>query len=353
MKKLLLGLGVVSIATLPLLAVVSCSSENPTSANITVKEFVSKQSNTSKVDEGFTNVLDPNININAQKILRDEFLKLTKEQLQADFDKVLSKFYDAYEIETESQEIEIESITVKELGEMAEGANTRVAKLLVKYSVETETKKDNEVLLSKEIEWILKPSISSSSEIEAFKQSLISEKPSSSNGNVDLEDLKEYFLGEKDDDDDNDLGIFDKLAKITKGQNGVGGMVGYTIKPNEILNAIMSSSKAITGDTEFFVPSFILNNIFLKPSVPPKLDYTFNETELKKITKEELLKFTNPIDLEKILISTSNVYTDVKNISIEELGPLLKITISFNDNMIPEAISLNPSLLKPATPPAV
>lgn len=155
-----------------------------------------------KLDElpSKVNVYQAEANKNA--LDRVEIIKnnLTVKQLQFDFDIVLQDFYEVYETETLLYEIEIESI--KAVGK-----------------IEVNDKRDKEQILIKTIKWTPTMKLISKNEIEKIKNDIVklSEK---NNLGFDIKDIKELFLGEKDDNDIDDIGIFDKIALINKDYNG-------------------------------------------------------------------------------------------------------------------------------------
>ena len=364
MKKLLLGLGTVSLAILPVAAMVSCSSSSSPKLteqefDVTVKKEVVVKGQKVVLEE---NVIDPAFNMNAQEILNSKINSLTTSMLQKDFDLILTDFYDIYEFENNEIEIEIldKGITVLSIG-APDTNGVRTAKLSVKFELETDTK-DTETIQTKKIDWVIRPIISSQAQINEITE-MIKQATTNSNG-LDISELKEYFLGENDDDNDfDDLGIFDKINYLnnSKKLNNIGGLIGYELKLSDIYSKLVPSvPKAVIGmDTVFFAPSAALENTFVYPSSTGKLQYEFNTDELKTIDKATLIGMTTATDLGKILVSTETnkqVLETVENIKIEDTGSLIKLTVNFKDaSTLSEVISINPSLLKAdvvPTPPA-
>jgi hypothetical protein len=177
---------------------------------------------------------------------------------------------------------------------------------------------------------------------------------------IDLSDLKEYFLGENDDDQDfDDLGVFDRIRALNKKDNlnNMGGLMGYELKLSDIFSQIAPKA-VIDKDTSFFAPSASLGNTFVYPSTTGKLQYNLDIDKLATIDMATITAMTTPADLGKIL-KTSATNTamiasgDIKDITITEVGPLLKLTVNFtNAETLSEVISINPALLKVTiTPP--
>jgi hypothetical protein len=151
MKKLLLGLGTLSLAILPVAAMVSCSSAGET---LNEQQFDVKVSTTKGSRAIEQNVIDPAFNTNAQEILNNKINSLTVAMLQADFDMILTDFYDIYEFESGDTEIELsdKGIKVLSIGDMDEATGFRTAKLVVSYEIETEAKDGTSEIKTKEID---------------------------------------------------------------------------------------------------------------------------------------------------------------------------------------------------------
>ncbi len=360
MKKLLLGLGTVSLAILPVAAMVSCSATGP-SRDLSPQKFVTNV--TTKGSKAIEqNVIDPAFNSNAQEILINKINSLTKDMLQMDFDFILTDFYDTYEFENNFAEIElidkgIEVLSIEGTADLA--GTTRTAKLKVSYELELESnQRDDSKVLTKEIDWVIRPVFSSEAEIAKITK-LIDGSTTSTEG-IDLSDLKEYFLGENDDDQDfDDLGVFDRIRALNKKDNlnNMGGLMGYELKLSDIFSQIAPKA-VIDKDTSFFAPSASLGNTFVYPSTTGKLQYNLDIDKLATIDMATITAMTTPADLGKIL-KTSATNTamiasgDIKDITITEVGPLLKLTVNFtNAETLSEVISINPALLKVTiTPP--
>ena len=360
MKKLLLGLGTISLAILPVAAMVSCSTSDSNGSKLNSQEFNTTVATTTKAGVATQqNVIDPAFNTNAQEILLTKINSLTVEMLQHDFDKILTDFYDVYEFENSDIEIELMEKGIKVLSISTATATTpRVAKLRVSYEMETEQKDGTESILTKDIDWTIKAAISSQAQIDEITEMI--KKASTNTGGIDLSDLKEYFLGENDDDMDfDDLGVFDRIKALNrdKSLNNLGGLIGYELTLNDIFSQLVPGLKTVVDmNTIFFAPSASLDNTFVYPSTTGAFIYEFDSAFLGTQTLEQVTSMTTGAQLESIL-TKQNVNTEmaklVKDIVIVEVGPLLKITVNFTDSAkLSEVISLNPSLLKPSpTPP--
>ncbi|MGL5520114.1 MAG: Vmc-like lipoprotein signal peptide domain-containing protein [Metamycoplasmataceae bacterium] len=371
MKKILLGITSLSLIglSIPLIAT-SCSTEAPTfGSNLKTSSFTSIVKQNSKAGEE-VNIVDANININAEKMLKEGFFSkqnFTVDDLQNDFTKVLTDFYEVYELETGNTEIELQSIKVD--SEVA--ANTtngnRQFKIIVSYTVETD---DQEQVKTKDITWELKPSFINTNEIKGIKDSILG--ANTANPNIDLKDLKEFFLGEKEADEDDDIGVFDKVSALNKQENlnNSGVLVGYGITLNDIWKHLTGPTRqTITPDTVFVVPSISVNT-FLKPTTPPTRSYELNQANVLKIKKADFLTaFATPMaptatDFNKFFVDvatsifatplTTEEVAKIKDISAEELGDFVKITISWTDTKeIPVAFGIPSALfaLEVVVPP--
>lgn len=358
MKKMLLGLGILPLVALPTIAVVSCSSAAPAKTDLNEKEFNVKQSTQGSKTTIATeeNVLDPAFNNNAKKIVDDLFEKLTKEGLQHDFDLILTDFYDIFEFENASLEIELVDKGIKVI-DITRSEKGIIANLDVSYKMENENT-ETEGVQNKKIEWEVRPMISSNAQIVQIKEMI--KGATSTNPGIDITDLKEYFLGENEDDADlDDIGVFDRIAKLNnqKDLNNLGGLLGYELKLSDIFSQI-APKQAITLDTVFFAPSASLDNTFIFPSSTGSLNYELDEAVLKTLTIEDVTSYTTPDQLNSILKNKSQNTENIKLVSgitvDAPLGQLLKVTVNFNDGKLPEVISININLLKaPTTPPVV
>jgi hypothetical protein len=97
MKKLLLGLGTLSLAILPVAAMVSCSTEstNKVEGNITPQKYEVLVEQSTEIGHlsPTANIITPPRNINALNMLMDKFKGMTVELLQKDFDSVITPLF--------------------------------------------------------------------------------------------------------------------------------------------------------------------------------------------------------------------------------------------------------------------
>lgn len=293
-KKLLIGLGMPIVASIPFISVVSCSNSN-LNANYNVKTFKTqvqriKKETSSNIDlPTNVNIYDANYNPDALQQLEEIRQKITVTQLDYDFSRVLQDFYESYEKETPLYEIEIEKIKVVSKNE--DGS----FQLRVTYQIEIENKRDNdeEELITKEIRWKPNFVLISKPEIEEIRKKLAGLPNNDTETGVDLEDIKEIFLGEKDEDDIDDIGIFDKIAKLNKEYDDLVYLLAYEVSISDIYDQLglpTKNLKTIDKNTKFHVPSLSLNassTIFL-PDRKPKFDMT-----PKSLTKSEIENIFN------------------------------------------------------------
>ncbi|MGL5522234.1 MAG: hypothetical protein ACRDAW_03115 [Metamycoplasmataceae bacterium] len=370
MKKILLGITSLSLIglSIPLIAV-SCSGAGKTNFGATLKtqNFTSIVKPGSKAP-GDVNVIDANVNVNAEKMLKEGFfskVNFTVADLQNDFNKVLTDFYEVYELETEIAEIELQSVKVKD--EIATPTNkngNREFTITVSYKSETN---DQEAIKTKDIIWELKPSFINTNEIKGIKDAILG--ANTVNPNIDLKDLKEFFLGENNADDADDIGIFDRVSALNTQENlnNSGVLVGYGITLNDIWKHLIPPTKQkITADTVFVVPSISVNT-FLKPTTPPTRSYELNATNVLTVKKSEFLaSFTTALvptapDFTKFFVNqatsilltplTPEEVAKIKDINAEILGDFVKITISWTDvNEIPVAFGIGSALFAPEVP---
>ncbi|WP_022935696.1 hypothetical protein ACJA28_00270 [Mesomycoplasma moatsii] len=314
-------LGVLSVA--PVFAIVSCGSNTKNRVGTYEEKFnveVNYTNGLTKSGElpSKVNVYQAEANKNA--LDRVEIIKknLTVKQLQFDFDIVLQDFYEAYEAETSLYEIEIESIKV------ADKNDDGSFNLDVKYEIEANDKRDKEQILTKTIKWTPTMKLISKDDIEKIKNDIVklSEK---NNSGFDIKDIKELFLGEKDDNDIDDIGIFDKIALINKDYNGLAYLLAYEISIDDIFSQLSPSRKGITTKTKFLVPSLSLNSnatVFV-PGSQPEMDYSqksLSTSELNVIfgTESTPKIITSSDSNQQIFVDTLNkLFT--KTYTIEEL----------------------------------
>ncbi len=294
------------------------------------------------------NVFDPRYNKDAQDKLQDLSKDLSKKDLQRDFDRVLTDFYEAYEDESSgNSEVEIEDIDVKSKN------NDGSFELSVKYEIEDEKTDEDETKWST-ITWTPKFTVLTQSDVEEIRQQIGTFGNHESNG-VDLEDIKEIFLGDDDKDDPDDDGIFDRVKKLNNEYNGFAGLVAYDLSISDIFDKLdIKKSRAgeqVDKNTHFRIPSLSLNNgksaVALVPDKEPNVNITSNN-HILGITQQELSSlpagtYNQKQDIDKYLsfvFGTANQPSDIKDIVIEnpDANGYIKLSINFNNLKTPTEI---------------
>ncbi len=294
-------------------------------------------------------VFDPRFNKDAQNKLQDLSKDLSKKDLQRDFDRVLTDFYEAYEDESSgNSEVEIEDIKVKSKND--DGSFN----LTVEYEIEDD-KNDIEETKYHDIKWTPKFTVLSKADIESIKAQITGFGKHESNG-VDLKDIKEIFLGDDDKDDEDDDGIFDRVAKLNKEYNGFAGMVAYDLSISDIFDQLPKpktrAASEVTKDTHFRIPSLSLNNgqsaVALTPDKQPNVNIDLSKGHILGITKQELTSlpagtYTDKAKINEYLsfvFGTANQPSDIKDVTIAEpdVNGYLKLSIHFNNSSTPTEI---------------
>lgn len=280
MKNKMLTLSTLgALSIVPSFTVVACSSTG--NADLNKKTFNVEVDYSNKLNKSTSKVNVYQAEANANALSEVEKIKnnLTKEQLQFDFKTVLQDFYEAYEVETSKYEIEIESINV--VGKNDDGSFN----LDVKYEIETDNKRDKEEIKTKRISWTPTMKLISKDDIKKIKDFIIKLKDKNNSG-FDIKDIKELFLGEKDEDDFDDKGIFDKVALVNKDYNGLAYLLAYEISIDDIFSKLLPSRKeSITTKTKFLVPSLYLNSnaMIFVPNSKPDMDYNQKSLSLSEL----------------------------------------------------------------------
>lgn len=326
-KKLFGLLPIAAAAIVVPTVLTSCSntsSNGSVPSNVTEKKFNALQTTTTFNTANTPSTLpvynvDPNINTNAQDEAYKTFAqKLTKDNLQKDFDLVLSKFYNAYEyenettgdteIEAEVERIKVDSVTNKE-GKLT-------ASLSVTYDVEVDVEdgKDEEGFKTQVKELELKPMFATNAEIEKITKMLesASNKGDSSNGDntfeVDADDLYELYVGDKED---NEKSVFEQVGSLMT-QSKYGGLLGYSVQISKLAYTPESSTYSLienrlTGDEEIFAPSTVIKDFYV-PEMPTTIasngiDLTLSYSKISTKTKEELMQIKEVAKLSEILFT--------------------------------------------------
>lgn len=300
--------------------VTSCSTSN-SNLDMKVETFSAIQSkNTRDVLTGeITYVADPNLNSQAQAKAQQIFNKITYQQLQKDFDFSITRLFDAYEYEQETSVVEVESdirsIKVLEVSPTPTGIEAIVE---VTYKVETEADNehndykrdsDEKVTYVKQCRKIqLDKIFCSEQEIQSMKSLFDGEidLPGFQN-NLDLEELGEFYFGEKDDDDLDDIGIFDLLRKFKRDHSDLGSMLGYNVDllsltpiiTNGVIKSIpkekaVGKDPSVTKTVKFFAPSFSNSYFFYANDIFNKMPVNAENKKLNLIVDlAETLKIDN------------------------------------------------------------
>ncbi|MGL4647261.1 MAG: hypothetical protein ACRCVI_00860 [Mycoplasmoidaceae bacterium] len=293
-KRLFIGLSIIGITSASVGAIVSCSGSTAARGSIIEKKFRTNQSfnlglkKSLQIPEN-ANIYDAKFNSSAIEIINDYQNQITVGSLQKDFNEVLTEFYEIYEVEANETEIELSKIIVKSLD-----TETKVFTLEVEYEVENENENREEVKKKLDISWTPNITTLSKGDIENIKKAILGY--TSSDTNVDIGDLKELFFGEKDDDEDDDIGIFDRIAKINKSYKDMAQMIAYNLTLKDVFGPIIEHEKpksnlndaiarirktrtVVDLNTSFKVPSLVLNSqpTALIPDIQPKINFTVND----------------------------------------------------------------------------
>lgn len=296
------------------------------------------------------NVYDPVHNKDAQDKLNELAKNLSTKDLQRDFRMVLTDFYEAYEDKSGSYETEIDEIIVKDKN------NDGSFNLKVKYEIENDrTGKDIEKWDT--IKWTPKFTVLTKPDIEQIKNQISAFGNHDNNNGIDLEELKEIFLGERDADDIDDIGIFDQIKLINKDYDGLAGIVSYEISISDIYDQInktktRTNGNDVTKDSKFRIPSISLNkgdsSVALVPNQKPSVNINPSKNHIQGITKQELNSlpqgtYTDRKEIEKYLsfvFGTADQPKDIKSIEIGSVDSdgFLKLSIFFNNENTPTEI---------------
>lgn len=329
---------VVGIST----ALTSCSNDNNSNGiNLQTETFnplattstsTYAANGNSENNEGLVYSSDPTCNPNAIAKANSLLNNISKSDLQKDFNMSITKLYDAYELENDTGknelEAEIQNITV--VGKDNSEPNTWILK--VDYDVEQEINdKESEGIVTQYRKFKLDYAFASQSKINQLKQLFApahNGDVTSGNNTVDLSDLYEFYFGEKDADDLDDIGIFDKLALYKQKYNKSGNLWGYNIdllalapvvtngqiKPISQANAV---GKTNTGKSfNVFTPSFT-NSYFFYASLDVEQDTSKLPYDIA--TDKQLNLFLDPNKLANI--SSNNFYSEFNALKADPSAP--------------------------------
>ena len=340
--------------------------QNSTSTNVVLTKYNAKQTKSSSTQKQNSNVilkaddvtaseeeiaLDPNKSQDALNKANVTFKKLTKEKLQEDFDRVLTKFYNIYEFENEFQSgdseteinAELQKVTVNQI------KSDLTVDVTATFKVETETEnkatdkeEEKTEIVDQNKTFTISPMFAIQSEIEfltSVLQKAKDEDPQEGGFEIDVEDLYELYVGDKKD---NEKSIFEEVEAYTTNSK-LGGLLGYKIKLNDLQyvpeNANQDSttkkdeeknpsSQTITGDTELFAPSFSVREYFQPEQEKVEgIDFSFDYNKLSQKTEDEIKALTK-----------DNISDIFANITEEQKKLITKVT--FEDDSVNNAINL-------------
>lgn len=381
LKLFLLGALAAGAAIATPVLVTACGSSNSdagtvnANTNVSLVEYNAKQ--TKKVTSQTQNsnvtlkadavssdeeiALDPNRSEDALNKANQTFKNLSKDKLQQDFDKVLTKFYNIYEFEYEFQngdsETEIDAellkVTVDEIN------SDLTVKVIAQFRVETETEDEKTDKEEKKVEMInqqktftISPMFATNQEIQ-FLTSVLEEaknQESKEGGfELDVEDLYELYVGDKKD---NEKSIFEEVEAFTT-DSKLGGLLGYKIKLNDLKYEPENSSQdstnsndqkqnnnssSITGDTELFAPSFSVREYF-KPNeqLVEGIDFSFDYAKLSQKTEAEIKALTK-----------DNINDIFVNINEQQKNQIS--SVAFEDDAVNNAINLTIEVAQQSNP---
>lgn len=366
-KKILYGVfGTIALASIPLattLAVTSCNSNAKTGQNVKTVTFDVANKSLFRAQEPsaqLENIYSADLNPNAKNELDAMTSKLSRKQLQTDFNRVLTDFYDTFEAKLPNgTEIEVERINV--LSEQKEDGSFDIEAVVEIEQDDSRSARDKEITKTVKFSWTPKFCLMSDADINQIKEMIRGFGTNETNSGMDLEDIKELFLGEVDDDKDfDDIGIFDKIALINKNYDNLAYLIAYELSVSDIFDPIKAElSKQNSGDntpatynikkangsgqevnpnTMFKIPSLSLNSgtVALVPSAQPKFEFTnilpraefsalFAKTELNPTiaadkaildtvftAKDEATKTKFYDSIEKVIVNSSNSSITVK-----------------------------------------
>ena len=381
LKLFLLGALAAGAAIATPVLVTACGSSNSdagtvnTNTNVSLVEYNAKQTKKTANQTQNSNVtlkadavssdeeiaLDPNRSEDALNKANQTFKNLSKDKLQQDFDKVLTKFYNIYEFEYEFQngdsETEIDAellkVTVDEIN------SDLTVKVTAQFKVETETEDEKTDKEDKKVEMInqqktftISPMFATNQEIQ-FLTSVLEEaknQESKEGGfELDVEDLYELYVGDKKD---NEKSIFEEVEAFTT-DSKLGGLLVYKIKLNylkyEHENSSQDStnsndqkqnnnSSSITGDTELFAPSFSVREYF-KPNeqLVEGIDFSFDYAKLSQKTEDEIKALTK-----------DNINDIFVNINEQQKNQIS--SVAFEDDAVNNAINLTIEVAQQSSP---
>lgn len=330
-SKNLLIFGLIPLMSLPVLAI-SCNSNKTINNNETIANKENGFNPTTTWKDKTTrssrtlNIFNGNRNENATKIIKAIVDKLNVSILNEDFQKILNRFYEVYEIDSENGSIEVEAEILDNGMKIVKKNADGSFQLQIKAEVEVETDSrrddDKEHIVTKEIVWKPRFTLISKDDVEDIKKKTNNfTKVDNTNANgteIDFSDLKEIFLGEKNDDDAEDRGIFDILEKTNKNYQNLAYLISYKLSLKD-LDAFYSQLgmtrkqqyATVDRNTEFYIPSVAINKTAMTLFPNWKPDFKINRKSEKNTN--ELIEL---VTTEKGAISTETEMVEL----IKKLG---------------------------------
>lgn len=327
----------------------------------TVKYNVINQTKSTRAGEPehLTKVFPANLNQDALLEVNQFGDNLTVGTLQYDFNRALTDFFEIYEAKSNKMEIEIENIQV-----MKKNENAKSFQLKVWYEVEKSRAlySDDEQLKSTLIDWTPTLTTMTHEDICEVVETVRGYRDTDNKHGIDLEDLKELFLGEKDDgdydfdDDDDDIGIFDKLGSINKDYDNQSSIIAYSLRVSDIFDAVINNETSgkpqayainpkvdngsnVDKNTEFKIPSLSLNSggaVVLIPNESPSFKFTSildnaTWTQLFNDPSKTTFNFTNDKELlDKVFVGSNDAWKNsVKEVTVDQNKGT--VTIKYND----------------------
>ncbi len=331
------GLGVTAIAaSLPMLT--SCSSGGGHTVkrveyNVETKTTTTYAAGAPEVHP--IKVFPANLNEQAQADVQNFQRDLTVGDVQYDFNRALTDFYESYEAKSGKTEIEIENIEV--LSKNDDGSFQLKVWYELDYDNYMITPRDKDVVEPKEIKWTPKLTTLTKTDVDEIIATVRGFGQEDEANGMDLEDIRELFLGDQDDpndydfddDDDDDIGIFDQLGRINKEYENQSSIIAYSLRISDLFNeitggktySIISRAGATTPDknTEFKIPSLSLNSggsVVLVPNESPSFKFTSileGKTYSEVFSSDRDLSFTdqtNAAVLDKVFTGVDQTWKD-------------------------------------------
>ncbi len=312
--------------------------------------------------------------------IKNEYLdKLSVDQLQEDFDKALSKFYAAFEQEKGRNEIEIDhdlddgNRGVKVLSKNSDGT----FKLEVRVEQEINGKESiKKVIIN---DWKPEFELMSKADIINLTKKLVhfNHDNKTANGEIDLEDIAEIYLGDdwnepwdknKDVDDlfdKDDKGIFDQIKEVNQEYENLAYLISYKVDLGSFFGKLESSLNAKSNEavalflktrsgakvnvdlsTTFLVPSLSLNGaVALVPNEKPAfaIDNVLDKTQYDNAFAKPTIT-PNDTEFNDIFGKSSQGWKDsVKDVTTDSSTGT--VTINYNDpNKIPDQIQIGQTM---------